>query len=287
MELCLIRKKLSFKFFSRRMSSWVANPTRPSSLSAGVLFCKTSSSGYGSNFFNFFMCYLFAQSKKKQLYLNDLKNNLSNEYHLILDTLQPLPGIEFTHRNGITIQQLYPLELTQFYEGLPNEVVSAHAKRIFQWNTKTQVQINTFKQNLPLFDYGVHVRTGDKITTGEMKAIPLDHYLQRIHQFQQLTTKQTLQIYLMTDSKQVVDYFQRKKDSSWTIVSIPSPSNLLIAHHQETYNNQPREIVFRCFYHFLAELQIVQSCPHILCTFSSNIGRFLDLVKEGTIESLD
>ena len=221
------------------------------------------------------------------MYLHDFKNNLSKDYHLILDTIQPLPGVEFTILNGITIQQLYPLELNTFYNNLPKEFLIEQANRVFQWNSRTQLQIHSFKRNLPRFDCGIHVRTGDKITTGEMKAIPFDQYIQRIQDFQRVSKQQSLQIYLMTDSKKVIDYFQEKKDPSWTILSVPSPNRMLNGHTQELYNNQPREVVFQCFYHFLAELQILQECPHIICTFSSNIGRFLDLIKKGTIESLD
>ncbi len=232
------------------------------------------------------MCYLYAQSNKKQLYLHDTKNNLSREYHLILDTLNPLPGIQYTTLDGITLQQNHGMGILHFFDSLPKEFLRKEATRIFQWNEKTQREINKYKP-ASSFDCGVHVRTGDKIATGEMKAISFDSYLQKLKEFQVQTKKESLSIYLMTDSQSVIRYFHDKKEPSWVFTSVPSPNPMLNGHDQQIFNRQSREVTFKCFYHFLAEIQILQECPHILCTFSSNIGRFLDLTKSGTIESLD
>jgi hypothetical protein len=91
----------------------------------------------------------------------------------------------------------------------------------------------------------------------------------------------------MTDSQSVIRFFNANKDPSWSIESIPSPNPMANGHDQKLFNSQTRQTVFQCFYHFLAEMQILQESTHIVCTFSSNIGRFLDLTKKGTIESLD
>jgi hypothetical protein len=232
------------------------------------------------------MCYLYAQSKKKRLYLHDTKNNISKEYHLILDTIKPIQNVEYTILNGITLQQLYGMEIVNFFDTLPKDYVRAEANRIFQWNEKTQIEINKFKPKRT-FDCGVHVRTGDKITTGEMKAIAFDAYIQRIKEYQTKLGKDSLRIYLMTDSQSVIRFFNANKDPSWSIESIPSPNPMANGHDQKLFNSQTRQTVFQCFYHFLAEMQILQESTHIVCTFSSNIGRFLDLTKKGTIESLD
>ena len=82
------------------MSSWIGSSKEVGLLSYNKLFCKTSTSGFGSNFFNFFMCYLYARSKNDLLYLNDMKNNISDQYHLIIDTFKEVPSIVFTLYNG-------------------------------------------------------------------------------------------------------------------------------------------------------------------------------------------
>ena len=272
---------------SKRMTSFLASSYK-NTLPNNILYCKTSTSGYGSNFFNFFMCYLYAQNKKKILYLKDTKNNLSSDYHLILDTFQDLPGIQYTYHDGVTIQQLYPKELTTFYEGLGIEVLKKEAKRIFQLQPSVQTNVLSYRKGLPSFDLGIHIRSGDKITTGEMKAIPFQNYIDAIHRYQTLFHKQTLSIYVMTDSTNAFKEVQKKADSSWTLFNIPSPIQNPNGHVQSSYNQMPSKQKMAAFHHFLAELQILQQCPALLVTFSSNIGRFLRLT--GTyewIESLD
>jgi len=267
------------------MSSWIQQPITKA-LPVDSLYCSTSTSGYGSNFFNFFMCYLYARSQNKVLYLKDTKNNITDSFHLILDTFQELPGITYTLKNGMTVQQLYGNELKKFCVALDEEVLKVEAKRIFKLQPAIQTKINVLKKGLSSFDLGVHVRTGDKITTGEMKKIPLDFYLTEIKEFQTSSGLKKLSIYLMTDSVTVIAYFKKKADPSWVIVSIPSPITNQDGHIQNQFNSYPIGMKMNAYIHFLTEIQILQSCPTVLCTFSSNIGRFLYLTGKD-VRSLD
>lgn len=268
------------------MSSWIAAQPRKK-LPYDALYCRTSLSGYGSNFFNFFFCSVFARHKKKPLYLYDLRNNLSSAYHLILDTFEPPSDVLFTMQEGITVQDLHGPELNAYMDSLPHETLASEAKRLFRFSKRTQEAVSTLTSKLPAFDLGIHVRTGDKITTGEMKAIPFERYLEAIRQFQDTSQKQSLTLYLMTDSQSVLKLFQEKKDPSWTFVTLPSPVPSLTGHNQQTYNKLPTDVKMKAFYHFLAEVQILSECPHSIVTFSSNIGRLINLLKQGTITSLD
>lgn len=268
------------------MTSWQGNAPLKKLIANDKFYCKTSTSGYCSNFFNFFMSYLFAKMKKKTLYLYDTRNNISKEYHLILDTFQQIPGIEYTPMAGFTLHQIHTKEMMDYFDHLPQEILSKEAKDIFRFSSKTQKEIDTLRKGLPQFDCGVHVRTGDKITTGEMQAIALERYIEEIESYQKTIKKESFTLYLMTDSQDVIQFF-KNKNKSWTIITLPSPTAFSKGHDQPTYNTLPTETKRRAFYHFLAEMQILQECPHTICTFSSNIGRFLNLTRKGTIFSLD
>jgi hypothetical protein len=271
----------------RIMSSWQSQGSVLKNLSQDKLYCRTSTSGYCSNFFNFFFCYLYAQSQKKELYLHDTKNNISKEYHLILDTFKPPAGVTYTILNGITLQQNSAKEMNAYYDSLSYEEKRAVATKLFEYSPPLQRQVDLRKKGLPLFDCGLHIRTGDKITTGEMIAIPFTKYLDAIKQYQLQSGKQTLTIYLMTDSLSVLQYFKEKKESSWTLVSLPPAIPFEKGHDQKTYNSNPTKVKQDAFTLFMTELHILKSCPHIICTFSSNIGRLLDLIRDGTIVSCD
>ena len=268
------------------MSSWIQQPLEKG-IPADSLYCSTSTSGYGSNFFNFFMCYLYARSQTKTLYLKDTKNNITDSFHLILDTFQELPGINYTLKNGITVQQLYGNELKKFCVALDEDFLKSEAKRIFKLQPGIQKKIDVLKKGIPSFDLGIHVRTGDKITTKEMTKIPLDYYLKQISDFQVASGKTKLNIYLMTDSAAVIAYFKKKTNPSWNFISIPSPITNQDGHFQNQFNSYPIVVKMDAYIHFLTELQILQKCPTVLCTFSSNIGRYLYLTGGADVRSLD
>ena len=267
------------------MTSWVKN-TSELSLSYNKLFCKTSTSGFGSNFFNFFMCYLYARSKDEILYLNDIKNNISDKYHLILDTFKDVPNIVFTLYNGRTIQQLIPIELNKFYSSLASDFLKSEAKRIFQLKPILNNKISLLIKDLPSFDIGIHIRTGDKITTGEMKPISLQSYINEVKEIH--FDKDIINIYLMTDSITVIKEFKELAEESWCIYSLVSPITNINGHLQNHFNSQPISIKMDAFLHFLAEIKILQECPNVICSYSSNIGRFINLTgKYSNIKSLD
>ncbi len=272
--------------YPETMSSWSTVPAQKK-LAINLFFCKTSNSGYGSNFFNFFFCYLFAQYKKKTLYLKDTRNNISNKYHLILDTFEDLPGIIYTAYDGITLQQSEPKEMNQYYESLPESVKQQQARHIFRLRKPIQEKINELRKSLPPIDYGIHIRTGDKITTGEMKAIPLDSYLEATRDYQKTSGKSTLTIYIMTDSMKVFNLFQEKADPSWTLYNLPPPIQNSDGHVQSNYNSYSSDLKMAAFHHFLTEIHILKDSSSILCTFSSNIGRFIRLLTDSPIQSLD
>ena len=268
------------------MSSWIQQPLKKV-LSNDSLYCSTSTSGYGSNFLNFFMCYLYARSRDKVLYLKDTKNNITDSFHLILDTFKELPGITYTLQNAVTIQQVIPSELKNFYEIQDIDFLRSEAKRIFQLQPSIQKKIALLRKGLPGFDLGVHIRTGDKITSGEMQKIPLEAYLKQITDFQLVSGKKNLNIYLMTDSATVVANFKKKALPSWTVTVLLPPITNTDGHVQKQFNSYPIQVKMDAFIHFLAEVQILQECPTVICTFSSNIGRFLYLTGGNDIRSLD
>lgn len=269
------------------MSSWTTIPATKK-LPTTIFFCKTSPSGYGSNFFNFFESYLFARYKKQPLYLKDTRNNISNGYHLILDTFQELPGIVYTPHDGITLQQMYPKEMNRYYESIEDSVKKQEARYIFRVQSSVQEKIAKLRKSLPeKIDYGIHIRTGDKITTGEMKAISLDSYVQATKEYQVTSRKSSLTLYLMTDSQKVLADFKTKADPSWIIYTLPSPILNPNGHVQSNYNSLPTSVKMEGFLHFLAEIHILKDCSSILCTFSSNIGRFVRLLTDSPIQSLD
>ena len=237
------------------------------------------------------MCYLYAKSQNKQLFLRDTKNNISDSFHLILDTFQEPPGVTYTTKNGITLQQLSGPQMKTFFDAYDIDLLRSEAKKIFKLQPAIQKKISVLLKGLPIpvskFDLGIHIRTGDKITSGEMTKIPLEYYLKSIIAFQKVSGKEKLALYLMTDSKTVQAYFKKNADPSWAVVFLPPPIASLDGHFQNQYNSHSVQLKMDAYIHFLAELQIMQSCPIVFCTFSSNIGRYIYLTGGDDVRSLD
>jgi len=136
---------------------------------------------------------------------------------------------------------------------------------------------------------GIHIRAGDKITTREMNPISIDRYVSAAKKYQADSGLDELEIFLMTDTIPLREAFLKKADRSWKIFYLPTPLPQPEGHVQASFNASPRRMKIAAYNFFMAELMIMQSIPDILCTLSSNVGRFLyyTVEHEDGIMSLD
>lgn len=271
------------------MSSWLRPPQKKQALLKSDFYWKASTSGYCSNFFSYFMALLFARHASKPLYIHDTSSNLSASVHLIQDTFLPQPDVKYTAKLGTNIYTEYIQKLHTYINTLKADEVRDLARGVFTFTPAVQEAILAANINLPQIDIGVHIRTGDKITTGEMKAITLDKFVEAIQVQQRLLQKDRITAYIMTDNADILQPLRDKLGSNVTCVRINPPATIHNGHDQGVYNTLRPEIKQKAFYHFLTELYILQQAPQVICTFSSNIGRFLYMTRESVdkIISLD
>lgn len=273
------------------MSSWGQPNQSQFKLKYTDIFYRVSKFGHGSNFQNFLKCLLFSKHLKKPLYLCDTTNNISETLHLILDTFESIPNVKYTNKKGLTVFEDKLIELNNFLSKLSPDDIYREARVIFKWSQKIQSIINSTlsESAFPQFDLGVHIRTGDKITSGEMKAISLDTYVAAIREAQTSMGKSTMSIYVMTDNSSIISQLKAISDPSWSLYYLEPPIKAETGHDQATYNKRSVNDKMASYHHFLTEIHILQRCPYIVCTYSSNIGRFLFMTREPGVEikSLD
>ena len=277
------------------MTSWIhARPLpRPETPLERPFLFETNEQGLCANFNQFLYAYLYAtQNGEKPLMVYDMQNCISPALALIKDTFADISGATFVDSmvpSAVSLKR--GTKVMETMKSLSLETLRATAQKIFQWSPKlTPVVKEIFdKAKLPAFDLGIHIRAGDKITTREMTSISIDKYVAATKKYQTDAGLDELHIFIMTDTIPLRAAFIKKADPSWSIHYLPTQLPQPEGHVQAAFNNSPRRVKTIAYNYFMAELIIMQSIPDILCTLSSNVGRFLYYTVEHSdgIMSLD
>jgi hypothetical protein len=180
---------------------------------------------------------------------------------------------------------------------MPFSRMKKTAQSIFSFNSTAQEKITSLIREKGLertrCDVGLHIRSGDKITTGEMKTIGINEYVQALRKIQNNLKKKDLNIFVMTDNMSLYEELIARGDPSWSMTTLEETSVYTMkGHDQRVFNLLPEEKRVSLFYKFLTELHIMQRIPNLVLTFSSNVGRFLYLTSyavqdEENVISLD
>lgn len=260
------------------------------------LVFETNEQGLCANFNQFLYAYAYAavQDGGKPLTVYDMQNCISPAFPLIKDTFADMSGVTFVDSmvpSAVSLKRNLS-RVMETVRGLPLETLRTIAQDLFKWNSKlTPIVKEIFdKANLPAaFDLGIHIRAGDKITTREMATISIDKYVAATKKYQADAGLDELHIFIMTDTIPLRAAFIKKADPTWSVHYLPTQLPQPDGHVQAAFNNSPRRLKTVAYNYFMAELMIMQSIPDILCTLTSNVGRFLYYTVEHNdgIMSLD
>jgi hypothetical protein len=256
-----------------------------------IQYYGTNQSGFASNFNNFLYAYIYAKKLKKSFYVYDLNNPISPNYHILkesfvnpsnivyIDTYPDQPG-------AVSLSMIRALTLN-----LSKTVIQEEAKELFRLTPEitSQIRSELSKYTFPLFDIGVHIRSGDKIKTGEMAAIPIETYSKEINGAANKVG--TTNVFVMTDNLELLEALKQKVNEGIHIYSLNQDKEIPCAsgHNQGVFNLLPHTVKLNAYIQFMTELYLMQQIPNIICTFSSNIGRYLYITSPTTtnFKSLD
>jgi hypothetical protein len=196
-------------------------------------------------------------------------------------------GVQFVRENSSGWPLILHGQVKQRLTYYTSEQLKELALQFFRLTPEMAAQVAEFRVQkgiLGPFDIGVHIRTGDKITTGEMKAIPVSAY---VDQIRRTCKSPSPRIFIMTDNFEMIRQLQALADPSWQLFSYTLDRQK--GHVQLDFNLSPAAQRKTDYIQFLAELQVMQETPALLVTYSSNIGRYLYLTtpKSTSITSLD
>jgi hypothetical protein len=263
------------------MTSWLKlNVTKPIEKKNTLLF-ETTDLGFCSQFNQYLYAVLYAENEGIPLTVNDTANAVSIRFPIIRETFVKPSGIAFTDSQillATSLKKRIP-QMKEFLKDIRPESFRFIARELFQWNPSLLEKVENILSTSSVpstYDIGVHIDSDS-----EMKAVPINKYIDEIKSYQTKEKKNKLQIVVMTDSPQKLLEFKVKKDPSWTIYSLGVPP-----FDFNTINSRTR---INAYLNFIAELVLIQRAEHIVCSLLSNVGRFLYLTAEDStsIASVD
>ncbi|XP_055336370.1 uncharacterized protein LOC129586904 [Paramacrobiotus metropolitanus] len=148
---------------------------------------------------------------------------------------------------------------------------------------------------------GVHMRRTDKISLKEMGDIPVQHYADKVNSIAENKSLPKV-VYIMTDERSAYDELERSlANTSYSIYGFESLIKLRNFEPTEIFDRPMEQLNHSVSYtdrdywskqtgQLIVELTILSLADDVVCTMSSNLCRFLALLRgarEGTIHSLD
>jgi hypothetical protein len=263
------------------MTSWIKVQPKKALVKSSLLF-ETTDSDLCTDFNQFLYAYLYSVSEDKTLEVYDLNNSVSLNYPLLKSTFVDMSGVKYVDGIGINTMSTKRSinRVMQNVRSMPLDTVRSRAQALFQWNPSLipALQSVLAGSNLPAeFDLGVHIHVGDNITTRDRRAVTVDEYVRAVKKIQGDSKKETLDIFLMSDSANAIAEFKKKADSSWTIYNLPFVAK------NDPMGRSNRSLAnarLNAYRSFMTELLIMQSISNIVCLLSNSVGRFLYLTVE-------
>jgi hypothetical protein len=268
------------------MSSWSGSRSGLSSRNTKQLYgFKPTTGGICSNLNQLLFSYIYCQRIRQPLYVLDHPNCISDTFPIFKSLFQPIQGLLFVNSfpaNTLILQHKHIV--TTLSNITPDDFKMAALKLLAFLPEAQERIVNEIPESFTQFDLGIHIRSGDKITQGEMQTIPISVYKNAIDQV--LQTKSSLNIFVMTDNTEALLKLKEISPPTWTFQSLDTDST---GHIQSVFNEKSPSEKESEFYRFMAELSIMQTIPTLLVTYSSNVGRYLYLTSPSTtrIKSLD
>ena len=283
------------------MSSWAGNRqyAQVKKIQDSVSYFQTTQSGFCSTFTLLFSAYINATRNSSILYVHDSPNSVGLTFPILQTILRENSSIKYLKDvpDNSKALNLNEIKNNPFLQSINMATLKRMARDLLTYNGDTQEKILTRIRSAALertlFDVGVHIRSGDKITTGEMKVIPIQSYVNALQSFSKRLGKPNLSVFVMTDNMKLYSDLVKASPPNWKFVTLQQSSRYTSnGHDQFTFNTLPSNERMEHFYQFLTELHILQNTPNLVVTYSSYIGRFLFLTSRfqhtaDSITSLD
>jgi hypothetical protein len=262
-----------------------------------VSFFQTTEGGFCSNMVSLFVAYANAVKTSSSLYVHDFPSSVGKTFPLFQSILKDNSTVKYLKEVSTNSKPLDWNKIKYEYLSLNGSVnfqaLKRMARDLFFYNGETQEKIMNRIRGAGLertvFDVGVHIRSGDKITAGEMKAIPVKEYFNALTTFSKRLGKPKLSVFVMTDNMKLFEELKQMSPPTWSFTTFQTTSSYTAnGHTQDSFNLLPSSTREELFYLFLTELHVMQNTPNLIVSYSSYVGRFLYLTSrfQHTVDSI-
>lgn len=277
------------------MTSWIrgrAGPPRAPRAELDV-FYATDMRGFCAQFNNYFYHAYYARRIGKEVQVLETPNCISATHPLLSTTFADVSGVRFVTARPEEVSSRQGPKVFDTVTRTAPATLRAAAREILAWNAGLEGQLRGILATTGMpaaFDLVVHIRTGDKVARGEMKSIQLDRYIRAIEEIPVPIVRgvpKPLQVLVMADNATILDQLKKRVKGPYQFYSLAS-THASGGHRQEEFNARSVDDKFNEMMIFLLELYLAQRCPAVICTLSSNVGRFLWLTGSARVfKSLD
>lgn len=248
-------------------------------------------------------CHMYASGQGAPLYVYDQTNPVSPSVGLYATTFQDVSGVSYvdTRRNGPVVLNSRPNLLIPYISALNPAAMRSVAESFFNLKGEAMKQVTEAMRTTPLlsvtkngplrssatapayYDAGIYVRSGP-VTGGRSTAPPVLPYLAALREHAKKAGLTTMNIFVMTNSEEVLTELKRGGEAGWTFYAFRALSPPMGASARTAARFKQDSFV-----QMLAELAMVQNCPHIVVPLASALGRFVYLTAaEGsTVRGID
>jgi hypothetical protein len=245
------------------MSSWAnRNAVTVKKQEPAIKTYFSSSEDYVTSSLLFFYSFAYCQRMAEPFYILDTEGY----FQPLLNTSPILHFVKTVPDDAQNLaEDLY--RLAPVLNQLSVSNLKRNLQSIFDYNGATFQRVDNYLSSMGLlrqtFDVG--------ITLDISGCVPV--ILQELKAFQKRTGKQSLRVFVMTDSLPLLREFATKGDPTWSFVSLlrngPPPTN-----DQQLLKT-------------LGELRMIKKLDFVLTRFSSALGKVLYLWCEGQVTSYD
>jgi hypothetical protein len=267
------------------MTSWVrAQPPALKRVEQKMgYFFETTDSSFCSNFLQYLYAYMYSRTEGRTLHVYDMMNSVGVTHPLIKNSFVDMSGVSFTDSmlpSVSSMSRILPRILANA-NTLPVETLRTAAQQIFRWNPSVHSPLEEIikASRLPAsFELGIYIPP-DRVG---VRALPIDEYVRAAKKVLTATTTTSPNIFIMSDSSSAIEQFKKKADASWRVFSLEQLP-------LRTDGRNPVRARLAAYQQSMTDLLVMQSIPDIICTLSSDVGKFLYLTVEhaNRVVSLD